>query len=229
MTKTIILYGDLRKRFGKQFNFDVSTVAEGVRAMLTVVPGFRAYLQDHLNSAFRVLVDKEAQGAEDLQSPIGRAETIRIVPVTVGASDGVGKILLGVALIAAVYFTGGMAGVGFSMMGTSTLSTMAIGIGMNLALSGVMQLLSNPPNSNQGGTKDMDTWSFNGPTLTTGQGGCVPLGYGIGRISGNVISSGIDSMTWQDKGFDNLAPDNNGTRGGDGGVTTPWVWAKNES
>jgi len=73
-------------------------------------------------------------------------------------------------------------------------------------------------------TSDIETFTFNSPTATTGQGGSVPVLYGQHRVSGHVISAGIDAQTWQDKGFGGAAPDNDGTRGGDGSAS-PWVWA----
>jgi predicted phage tail protein len=97
--------------------------------------------------------------------------------------------------------------------------------GNALMLAGAVSMLSKPPTVGNGmNNKDAETWSFNSPALTTGQGGPVPLGYGLMKIGGNVISAGVDSMAFQNKGFGGLAPDNNGTVGGDGS-TTPWVWA----
>ena len=226
--KTIQLYGDMGQQFGREFVLDVSTPAEAIRALVAMIPRLRAYLQDRMEAPFQVLVGEVPQGEAALTAPVGRNEVIKFVPVVAGAKDAFGEILLGVAIIAAVGFTGGLAGAGMfgSLTGTSMLSSMAVGIGMSMVLGGVAQLLAGTPKSSGASNSNnaMDTWSFGSPTLTVGQGGCVPLGYGTMRIGGTVISAGIDAQTWQDKGFGGLAPDNVGTRGGDGN-TSPWVWA----
>lgn len=223
--KTIKLYGDMGKRFGRNHKLDVATPAEAIRALCILRPGFRSYLQDRLESPFRVLVGKEAQDADGLRAPVGCSETIKIVPLVSGSKDGLTSILMGAALIAAVYFTGGMAGAGFSMIGTTWMSNVAISVGMSMVLTGASSLLSKPPNTNtNGGSNDAPTWSFGSPTLTQGQGGCVPLGFGTMQIGGCIISAGLDSHTYQSKGFGGAAPDDAGTRGGNGD-TEPWVWA----
>jgi hypothetical protein len=102
-------------------------------------------------------------------------------------------------------------------------------MGTAMVIGGVASMLSNAPVIPAEGQmgRDFETWTFGSPTLTVGQGGCVPYCGGLHRIGGHVISSGVDAQTWQDKGFGGLAPDNAGTRGGNGD-TTPWVWAKAE-
>ncbi len=231
MLKQIKLYGEMRARFGKLHTLDVATPAEAVRALCVVQPGFRAYLQERLDAPFRVIVGTEDVDELGLTAPVGQAEVIKFIPVVAGAKDGLGQILMGAALIAAVYFTGGMAGAGFSMIGTSWMSAAAISMGTAMVLGGVAGLLAKSPDSIGSGldlSKDAETWAFSSPTLTAGQGGAVPLLYGTMRIGGTVISAGIDAQTRQDKGFGSAAPDNSGTRSGDGD-TSPWVWAKAEA
>lgn len=232
MLKTIKLYGEMRARFGKVHTLDVATPAEAVRALCVTQPGFREYLQDRLDAPFRVLVGSEGVDELGLTAPVGCTETIKFIPVVSGAKDGLGQILMGAALLAAVFYTGGMAGAGFSMVGTSWLSSVAISMGTAMVLGGVSQLLAKAPDSVGSGldfTKDAETWAFSSPTLTTGQGGCVPLLYGTMRIGGHVVSAGIDAQTWTVGGFDPaICTTDDGTRYGNGS-STPWVWAKAEA
>lgn len=223
--KEIRLYGHLRAQFGPSFRLDVTTPAEAIRALCNLLPGFRSAVEDH-EPGFRVRVGRSALAADDL-GMLGH-EVIRLVPCVVGAKSGWGQILTGVAIVAAVFLTGGMAGAGFSMVGTSALSTLAISVGTSMVLGGVAQVLSGNPSYDGSaldkGPADQPSYAFSGPHMTTGQGNPVPYGCGKMRVSGALVSVGISPETWTVKGFGGMAPDEVGTQGGDGD-TSPWVWA----
>ena len=53
--KTIRLYGELGKRFGREFKLDVQSPAEAVRALRVIVPGFQT---DRMRLEHRVLTAK---------------------------------------------------------------------------------------------------------------------------------------------------------------------------
>jgi predicted phage tail protein len=225
MLKVVILYGELRKRFGREFTLEVESVAEAVHALASVVPGFKQYIRDtQYTTDYRVVVDGVDQSPETVMYPIGSAEVVKIVPLVSGAHGGLKNFIPGLimyALAAAFY----VAGAFYFQSWAFAVSDYFYAAGNALMLAGAVSMLSKPPTTGSGmNNKDAETWSFNAPALTTGQGGPVPLGYGLMKIGGNVISAGIDSMAFQDKGFGGLAPDNNGTIGGDGS-TTPWVCA----
>lgn len=225
--KTVKLYGELKAKFGGEFHFEVATAAEAVRALCATVNGFGQYFYDNLEAPFQVLVGDIAQDEEGLHAPVGQADVIHIVPMIAGAKDSWGQILTGVALIAAVYFTGGAGATFLQAAAGNWLSAATINFGMAMVIGGVSQMLAGVPKDNLNvtgnGNNDVQTWTFGSPTLTTGQGGCVPLGWGEMMIGGVVISAGVSAETWQDKGFGGAAPDNAGTRGGDGSAS-PWVW-----
>jgi predicted phage tail protein len=220
MKKTIRLYGDMGKRFGRVFHLDVATPAEAIRALTVIRPGFRDYLQARIDAPFRVIVGEEAQDEAGLGAPVGMAECIRIVPMVAGAKDGFGQILLGAALIvASMYIPGAWT------LGAMSVSTAVAGIGFSMVLGGVAQMLAKTqPGTTGFSSNDLQTWTFGSPTVTVGQGGCVPLCYGKMRVGGHIISAGINAETWQDKGFGGLASNNTGTITGDGD-TSPWVAA----
>ena len=226
--KTIRLYGDMGKRFGRSFRLDVATPAEAIRALSVTRPGFREYLQERWDQPFKVLVGKMAVDEAGLSCGVGQVDVIKIVPLVAGAKDGFESILIGAALIAIVGMTGGLAGAGMfgSLAGTSALSSMAVGMGISMMLGGVAQLLAVTPSQSPGSSSaDGQTWTFSSPTLTVGQGGCVPILLGEMTIGGVVMSSGIDAHAWITRGFGGMAPDDNGTQGGNGD-TAPWVWSK---
>lgn len=219
--KVFRLYGDMGKRFGKVHKIDVETVAEGLRAIGIRKPGFTAYLQERHDQPFKVLRGGEAILTEqELAGPVSQAEEIKIIPMVAGANSGfITGALLWVAA-AAAYMTG------FWAVG-DVLYTM----GQAAMISGVSQLLAPSPKSagaGLDGSKDTETWAFGSPTLTTGQGGAVPLLYGTSLIGGALISCGITAEMWQKGGFGGLCATDDGTQYGNGD-SIPWAWAKDES
>jgi predicted phage tail protein len=231
--KRIILYGHLRAKFGKEFELEVSSPAEAIRALCAVMKGFRQHLLEFSEPGYRILVGKEARGKDDLHAPFGH-ETIKIVPVVAGASGNFGQILLGAALIAfsiavpyLAYEFGGIWS--YMMMGSSVISAVGT-IGTAMALGGVAGLLSKSPSldlsAGSKGPDDTPAYSFNGPHMTVGQGNPVPVLLGGPlRIGGALISMGISTEAWVKNGLGGLASDETGTPSGNGG-TAPWVWAK---
>ncbi|WLT30081.1 tail assembly protein [Geothrix sp. PMB-07] len=223
--KRIRLYGALRSKFGKEFRLNVATPAEAVRALCSMVRGFKEHLQKHSEPGYQIIVGGEARGEQLLEAPMGE-ELIQIVPVVAGAKDGLTTLVLGAAL---VYLSAGTGAFSLAGWGASAGMASAVGsLGLAMVMGGAAQMLSSPQDLNtQAGDKgpdDTPTYAFSGPHLTTGQGNPVPVGYGRLRIGGAIVSLGISPETWPDKGFGGKAADNNGNPGGTGDLT-PWVWA----
>lgn len=189
----IRLVGELGARFGRVHRLVVHSPAEAVRALGILRPGFTQYLLDHSEPGYTVKVASRARSEESLTLP-SRGRRIVISPVVHGGKSGLGQIIAGVALIAAVYFTGGMAGAGFSMVGTSWLSTVAINVGLAMALGGVSQLLAQPPglDAPRERPENQPSYAFDGVVNTWAQGQCVPVLYGELEVGGAVISAEID-------------------------------------
>ncbi len=219
--KLIRLYGDLGKKFGKRISLNVANSAEAIRALCVLKPGFRAYLYEHKSDPFQVIVGGEAMDEDGLRYPVGSGDTIKIVPVVRGSKDGFGSILMGIALIVVSIYAPYMS---VGLWGTATVGSVIAGVGFSMVLGGVAGLLAPAPPSTDPGQQDAKTWSFGSPTLTSGQGGCVPLGYGTMRIGGSIISSGVESQTWQAGGFGGLAQTDDGVTYGNGS-SIPWSWS----
>lgn len=190
--KTIKLYGDMGKRFGREFQLDVKTPAEAIRALCSQLQGFRVYLEQHKNDAFKVFTG--GRNAHDaLAAPCSDAEIIRIAPTVQGAS-AVGRIVLGAAMIAlAIWNPMGWIALGAKgAVGTTALFSM----GMSMALGGVVQLLSPTPTIDSGSGEKVEnkpSYNFNGPVNTTAQGHPVPLCYGRMIVGSAVISAGLET------------------------------------
>ena len=188
--KTIILLGELGKRFGTRHKLDVRSPAEAVRALCANFKDFASFVStsEERNVGYRVLNMREDVDQGDLHTPAG--QQIAFVPVVAGAGGALGKILIGAALIAAAVMTGGaslaLTGVAF----TSLAGQVAFGIGVSLALGGVAQLLAPTPKTPDN-AEQKTSYVFNGAVNTTAQGQPVPIGYGRMIIGSAVISAGI--------------------------------------
>jgi len=187
---TVMLYGFLGQRFGKVHRYDVRSPAEAVRALSVTLPGFRKALLD--GGAYRVLVaGKEALPLERVGDPVSERESIRIVPVVAGARGGLGQILLGAALIfAAPWVAAGGTGLFANAIAAGKIAS---GIGLNLVLGGVSQMLFAPPKP-QGTAErpeNKPSYAFDGAVNTAAQGNPVPVLYGRMIVGSQVISSGL--------------------------------------
>lgn len=175
------------KRFGREFELDVQTPAEAIRALSSQVKGFRAYLHAHQQDAFKVFVGGR-NSSEELGFPCSDKEIIRIAPVIQGARAA-GRIVLGVVLIIASFFVPG------STPYAAQIAAGLFGMGASMAIGGIVQLLSPTPSSDSGMASESVTnkpsYNFNGPVNTTAQGHPVPLAYGKVICGSAVISAGL--------------------------------------
>lgn len=188
--RTIRLYGHLGQQFGKVHHLDVKTPTEVIRALSANFKGFAQAIAD---GEWRVLVGGKAQSLKQIHHPLDA--DISLVPV-VGGAGGLGKIILGAALIAASFYLPGATY--FSAMSSFSIdaSAIAMGIGTSMVLGGISQVLFAPPKANSANSEPADTrpsYVFNGPVNTTGQGNPVPVCYGQLRVGSQVISAGLFS------------------------------------
>lgn len=188
--KTIVLLGELGKRYGRRHRLDVASPAEAVRAMCANFKDFAGFVSASAdrNVGYRVITAREDLAADELHQPAGK--TITIAPVIAGAGGSIGKIILGAALIAAAIFVPALA---VPLFGTTTLATVAFSVGVSLALGGVAQMLAPvPPSLDRGIDEDKPSYIFNSAQNTTAQGQAVPVGYGRMIVGSAVISAGIN-------------------------------------
>ncbi len=198
----VYLHGDL-SRFGGPYDFAVDSPAEAVRALCSQIKGLRQRLSE---GAFRVIrkaasIERNVR-LEMLGMHLEKEHELHIVPVVAGSKGGVGKVILGVALVAAaIAFAPAGAGLlgadlsasAFTVLGASISYGQIAGFGAVLLLGGVSQLLSPSPKGSTGGTTAATNPSFifSGPVNVTEQGHAVPLVYGRFFASSVVISSDL--------------------------------------
>jgi predicted phage tail protein len=147
MLRKIKLYGKLAKFIGHRvLEADVATAAEAVRFLLANWPELEAHMSDQ---HYRVSIGTYDIDLEELHHPAGAAP-ISFVPVVTGAG-AVGRIIAGVALLAAAIFIPG-----FAAWAGPTAYALIIGVGSSLLLGGVAQLLTPTPKVPQGADKQDD-------------------------------------------------------------------------
>ena len=188
-----MLYGRLGATYGKVHRYDVVSPAQAIKALSVTIKGFKQSLID--GGYYRVLVGgKDEVSIDQLGNPMSDRETIRIVPVVAGA-EGLGKVVLGVALVA---FAGPLAGFAGTAFGATAATTAVIAssissIGVSLAIGGVSQMLFSPQAQTQSSEREENkpSFIFNGAVNTTRQGNCVPICYGRMIVGSQVISAGL--------------------------------------
>lgn len=202
---TIILSGQMRKRFGRSFqlHLDTKTPAEAIRALCTMVDGFRQFLMDGMDRGIEFAIWRgegahaENIGKEQMREPAG--SVIRIAPVHAGAKNG--GVLT--TIVGAVLVFIGFAISGFSFGTLSPLGAIFVTAGIGMIAGGVVQLLSPQPKLQKGGADSAEnqaSYVFNGPVNTTAQGGCIPVLYGGPmEIGSTVISAGIEAMDYSSR------------------------------
>ena len=199
MLRKIKLYGELAKFVGhKEFEVKADTLAHAVSFLINNFEGVEKYMSP---KHYQVKVGNYAVDESELSHPIGQ-EDIHFIPVITGAGRGVGKILLGAALIGLVFMTGGAS---FSMTSGLTFKNSVLGgaflnkaltyVGGYLLLTGVSEMLFPMPQPPKFESEEDPRLSFSfGGTQQTGRAGTpVPLVYGEIFTGSVVISGGIDT------------------------------------
>ena len=188
MLRKIKLYGKLAKFIGKRvLEADVATAAEAVRFLVANWPEVEKHMADQ---HYRVSAGTYDLSLDEIHDPAGQ-QVIKIVPVVAGAG-AVGRIIAGVALLAAAIFIPG-----FAAWAGPTAYALIIGVGSSLVLGGVAQLISPVPKTPTGLDSQQDprkSYSFSGVQNTSRQGTPVPVVYGETLVGSVVISAGIDTV-----------------------------------
>ena len=186
MLRKIKLYGKLAKFIGHRvLEADVATAAEAVRFLLANWPELEAHMSDQ---HYRVSIGTYDIDLEELHHPAGAAP-ISFVPVVTGAG-AVGRILIGVALIAASIFIPGS-----TAIFATTFGKISLGVGLfgaSLVIGGVAQLLTPTPKISKDEGDPRKSFSFSGIQNTNRAGVPVPVVYGETLVGSVVVSAGID-------------------------------------
>ena len=199
MLRKIKLYGELAKFVGhKEFEVKADTLSHAVSFLINNFAGVEEYMSPKY---YQVKVGNYVIDENEIQHPIGQ-EDIHFIPVIQGAGRGLGKILLGGALIALSFGVGGVfanplafgaKGFGFASAGLGAKA--AFGIGAGLLLSGVSDMLFPVPEMPEFSSEQDPRISFNfsGTQQTSRAGTPVPVVYGEIFTGSVVISGAVDT------------------------------------
>lgn len=172
------LLGELGRRFGRNYSFVAHSPKDVISALSNQIDGFKQYLMEahEQNIAFKLVNDKpDGMDYEQVLMPCKR---LVIAPVVAGGGT-VGKILLGIGLIALSFVSfgaGAWAGVLGSFgtsAGAASGSMLAFKLGATLLFSGIAELLAPSPSG-----EDKESFLFDRADNTTSQGTPVPVLYG---------------------------------------------------
>ena len=199
MLRKVKLYGELADFVGyKELDAVINSTADAIKFLISNFPKLEAHMADRY---YQVLVDDYDIDETELHNPIGQSD-ISIVPVISGAGGGVGKTLLGVALIGFAIASGGAGfmaggGLGFAgagaMAGKFSVAAMLGNLGIALTLMGVSEMLYQKPKDVVNEEDPRISFSFSGVQNTSRAGTSHPIVYGEIVTGSVVISAGIDT------------------------------------
>ena len=201
MLRKLKLYGQLAEFIGhKEFEIKVHNVSQAVSFLIHNFPEVESYMSPKY---YQVKVGNYDIDKNELAYPVGQ-EDIHFIPVISGAGRGMGKILLGAALIAGAFiinpalsfsFSKGVTGFGALTGFSGALTKAAIYVGASLVLSGVTDMLFPLPEPQKFNSEEDPQLSFNfsGVQNTSRAGTPVPIVYGEIFTGSVVISAAVDT------------------------------------
>lgn len=190
---TLHLHGSL-ERFGGPYNLHVASPRAGARLLMVQLSGLEKAFR---TGAFRVVIGDVDRGIDLDESMVTMQfadRDIHIVPSVAGAGGrGIGKVILGIALIGASFFLPGtIALTAFGATVEFGLASAVLGLGITTALSGVAQLLAPTPatDSNEP-VASRPSYLFNSGQNRSVAGAVVPVVVGEAIVGSVVASAGI--------------------------------------
>tara|TARA_Y100000114_G_scaffold131971_1_gene130489 strand:+ start:2984 stop:3598 length:615 start_codon:yes stop_codon:yes gene_type:complete len=203
MLRKIKLYGELAQFIGhKEFEVKVDSLPKAISFLINNFPKVEQYMNPKY---YQVKVGDYAISEEEIHNPIGQ-EDIHFVPVIVGAGGGLGRTLLGAAMIGLAFATAGAsvsaAGGLLSAKGfaAATFGTKALLLGGGaLLLGGVTDMLFPMPKPQEFSSESDPrlSFSFSGTQNTSRAGTPVPIVYGEIVTGSVVISGAVDTQQVQ--------------------------------
>lgn len=201
MLRKIKLYGELAKFLGqKTFEAEINSAAQAIRFLVVNFPQLERHMADRY---YKVSVGNWELEEKELHYPNGN-EDVKIIPVIGGEGGrGLGKVLLGAAIIGGVFLTGG-ASIGASGLTfqTGTIGSVSYGafaaqaavyVGASLVLQGVADMLTPVPKVTEQEQDPRLSFNFSGIQNTSRAGVAVPVIYGEVLTGSVVISAGIET------------------------------------
>lgn len=173
------------KKFGKEWELDVSSPAEALRMIEANKPGLKGWIITNREKydAYKVVCiyddgREEALNDDTYVATRSKIKSIRFTPTVAGAG-GIGKVIVGAILIAASFIPG------------NPFSTVMFNVGASMVLGGVIELLTAQPRKKDSVDEGASSYYFDGPANTEQQGNPIPLIYGRVLVGSHPISASI--------------------------------------
>jgi len=218
-----MLAGELGEKYGTHHEYyNLRTPADAIKLLCINHPKLQKDLMTaHQNGVgYKLIQSGAAMGYDELHLPFGSRPMV-LVPVisgSLGQENPFGRILLGVGLVAAGFFTGG-ATIGLLGLAAPIGVSAVLGtVGASLIFGGVAQLISPQPEIPKLGSRRMDgtnfrgpgpqgvsrgasgqqSYAYTGPANTVGNGSTIPVVYGRAMLGGHMLSVGIEATDVSD-------------------------------
>ena len=202
MNRKVYLEGEIGHKFGKEFTMNVSSFGEVMRCLDANFSGFKKYLIDSDEKGIGFICEVAGaplQDERELLLNYSEGDMI-ITAVPAGSGRGIGKVIAGIILMyigfqllgtvdmTAVMQKGGFAKLSAAGKGAVIGGTLAMGAGINLAMTGIAEMLAPDPSTDN----DQDeSYLFQGTGQTILEGDPVPVLYGQLRVPGRPISTQV--------------------------------------
>ena len=211
----VFLHGKVGKKYGKEWDLNVKSPNEALRAIDANSDGFFKYLasKECENLKWKVYSNKKPIKNHEELNLERKSKEVHFFPKVRGKDRNGDMMAWGGAGI--------LGGLGLNALGDylgdswignalSWVGDVAIEIGSALLLQGAIGSLMDDPEppqvEAQGPTmKNTASFTFSRPLNNTTQGAAVPLGYGRLRIGSHVISSAV--LNCRSNPFDSLVGD----------------------
>lgn len=194
----VSLLGELGRKFGRKYSFMATSPKDVFSALCNQLEGFKEYMSNaHENGIGFRLVDGDPEGMDYANLFLGCRKLV-IAPIVSGGGT-IGRILVGVALIALAFIPiGGQAALaGFvAAKGAFAIgSGILFSLGTSLVISGIASLLTPPVSNPKSDTDKKDSFLFDRAAELTTQGNPVPILYGrFLAASPLIVSSAITTQ-----------------------------------
>ena len=208
MMRKVYLDGEMAEKFGSEFTIYAERMSDVFRCLECNFPELRQYLMDCHEKDIGFLCQVGGTGLDDEEELLLSLQEgdVYISPQPAGSKSGFGKILAAIAIVALVVWTGGQAlalanasaalaggtttafSIGAAISATGTIGLMAMSVAVNLALTGIQQMMAPDPSVDSPDTPIAEnSYLFSGAEQNILEGDPVPVVYGQLRIPGRPI------------------------------------------
>lgn len=197
MQRNVYLEGELADKYGEVLSIHAKSVRDVVKVIQANDPTFKKYVLDCAEKgiAFSVEVEGEALEEKDLIFPMKKGDVF-ISAIPAGSKSGGGKLLAAVAIASLFLIPGGAlispavaatATAAAVPAGLTTLGSVVASLALNLAMTGIQQLMAPDPSTDEG----PESYLYNADNQNIVDGDPMPLAYGRVRVPGRAISFSV--------------------------------------